>query len=171
MADVLDVAEQILQTKGPTDTYSLQKLVYYSYACHLARTHEPLFDSRIEAWINGPAVPALYREHKGNYKVSTVKGNPGNLDANELESVKTALRFYGDHDSTWLVMQTHMESPWIDARQDLGPKDRGSNQITDEALLAYFEGIFNDPEILGALNDAEEDPGLTIEELYARYAK
>ncbi len=171
MAYVLDVAEKILKDKGPTDTYSLQKLVYYAYACHLSRMQEPLFDSRIEAWINGPAVPALYREHKGNYRVSTVNGDPENLNSNELESVNTALRFYGDHDSTWLVTQTHMEPPWIDARKGLGPKDRGFNQITDEALLAYFEGIFNDPEVLGALRDAESDIGLYTDDLFTRYAK
>jgi len=171
MASVLDVAERILKDKGPIDTYSLQKLVYYSYACHLARTHEPLFDSRIEAWINGPAVPALYREHKGSRTVSTVNGNPDSLAVEELESVRTALRFYGDHDGAWLVNQTHMEPPWIDARHGLGPKDRGSNQITDESLLAYFEGIFNDPEVIGALEDAEVDSGLTAEQLLTRYAK
>jgi uncharacterized phage-associated protein len=169
MADVLDVAEQILITKGPTDTYSLQKLVYYSHAYHLAKYQRPLFSDEIQAWANGPAVPTLFQTHRGNFRVSSVGGDPSNLAASESESISMALRFYGDHDSTWLVSQTHTEAPWIDARQGLDPGARGSSPISDEAISKYFDQIFNDPEIDEALADAESDPGVTVGQLYARY--
>jgi hypothetical protein len=80
-----------------------------------------------------------------------------------------ALRFYGDHDSAWLVAQTHTEPPWIDARHGLDPSDRGSTQITDEAIAKYFDEVFNDPEVVEALDNTSSDTGVTVGELYARY--
>jgi uncharacterized phage-associated protein len=171
MADVLDVAEQILQVKGPIDTFSLQKLVYYSHAYHLAKHEKPLFSETIEAWSNGPAVPSLFQKHRGNYRVNTVNGDPSHLSTDEAESVAMALRFYGNHGGAWLVTQSHTEPPWIDARQGLEPTDRGSNPITDEAILKYFYLIFNDPEVDAALASVDSDVGITVEEFRARYQK
>lgn len=47
----------------------LQKLCYYSHAWHLAWDGVPLFTEPIHAWANGPAIPALYEMHKGQYWV------------------------------------------------------------------------------------------------------
>jgi uncharacterized phage-associated protein len=168
MADVLDVAQEILRVKGPMSTFRLQKLVYYSQAYHVAKHGQPLFSAPIEAWVNGPAVPRLHQEHRGNFEVATVNGDPTRLSHGERQSIERALRFYGDHDSRWLVTQTHMEPPWVDARVGLGPSQRGSNLITPEALQRYFGKIFNDPEAENALTDAQKDSGHTPGELFSR---
>ena len=65
MADVLDVAKYALDKLGYVSTMKLQKIVFYSHAYHLVRQGLPLFDDRIEAWVNGPVVRALFQEHKG----------------------------------------------------------------------------------------------------------
>lgn len=55
---VFDVAEYILEQHGEMTSMKLQKLVYYCQAWHLAWSDEPLFRESIEAWANGPVVPA-----------------------------------------------------------------------------------------------------------------
>src|SRR5690606_18126590 len=42
-----------------TDAMSLQKLLYYAQAWHLAVTGEPLFDEQFKAYKDGPVVPQV----------------------------------------------------------------------------------------------------------------
>jgi hypothetical protein len=60
---VVDVAEYILELGGEMETTKLQALVYLSQAHHLAWCGRPLFDEPIEAWAEGPIVPALQELH------------------------------------------------------------------------------------------------------------
>lgn len=63
---VNNVARYILERKGGhMSTMKLQKLVYYTQAWSLVWDEKPLFDSRIEAWANGPIIPDLYDQHRG----------------------------------------------------------------------------------------------------------
>lgn len=170
MVDVAAVAEEILYLKGELDTFRLQKLVYYAQAYHVAKHHgDPLFAGRIEAWVNGPVALDLYRVHRGSFKVTTVNGDRGCLTDDERTSIGMALRFYGAHDANWLVDQTHVERPWVEARVGLAPGERGSNQITIGALYAYFGPIFNDAEVEAVLGEAGDTSGLTAEELRTKY--
>ena len=50
----------------------LQKLVYYCQAWSLVWDDMPLFESRIEAWANGPVVLDLYYRHRGQYWIDTL---------------------------------------------------------------------------------------------------
>ena len=68
-ADVVDVAEHILATSGEMTTMKLHKLLYYSQAWHLAWDGVPMFDDQIQAWANGPVVPAIYVFHRGQFRV------------------------------------------------------------------------------------------------------
>ncbi len=89
MASVHDAAAYILDKTGPITTWKLQKLAYYAQAWSLVWDERPLFQARIEAWANGPVVPALYREHRGLFKVgSWPKGNPDHLTKAERETVE-----------------------------------------------------------------------------------
>lgn len=169
MADVLDVAEAILQRLGPRDTLSLQKLVYYAQACHLARHGEVLFDAPIKAWVNGPVVPELFHAHKGQFRVSSVGGHPERLAASQQESVNMALRLYGGHNADWLVAQTHAEPPWLDARAGLSPTDKASPRIDPEVMQKYYGRILADTEVEVALAGIDSDTGLTSTELRKRY--
>lgn len=69
MADVVDVAEYILSKTGPISTLKLHKLLYYCQAWHLVWDGEVMFDARIEAWANGPAIPELWELHRGTFTV------------------------------------------------------------------------------------------------------
>lgn len=144
MPSAHDVAAAILKRTGPLDTFKLQKLVYYSKAWHLVWDGEPLFDERIEAWANGPVIPALYNEHRGRYQVDVWPiGDEGNLTPEQLESIEAVLRTYRKYAGWQLAELTHREDPWRQAREKAGlrPGQRGNVEIPDEAIQIYYEGL------------------------------
>lgn len=142
MASAHDVARYILRELAPLSTIKLQKLVYYSQAWHLVWEDEPLFPERIEAWANGPVVPDLYHEHRGEFqRTSWKKGSIQNLTDTERESIDAVLSFYGPHDAFYLSELTHREPPWKEARADLRPGARGSNEITQASMAEYYGSL------------------------------
>ena len=142
MATAHDVAAYILQKTGETTAMKLQKLVYYSQAWSLVWDEEPLFRDRIEAWANGPVVPALYAEHRGQFRVASWrKGNPDKLTPKQRETVDAVLRYYGDRPSQWLSDLTHREAPWVEARAGLGPGERGSRVISHASMAEYYGSL------------------------------
>jgi uncharacterized phage-associated protein len=142
MATAHDVANYILEKLGRMTAMKLQKLVYYSQAWSLVWDEKPLFRERIEAWVNGPVVPNLYRVHRGQFDVKDwPHGDPDNLNALQCETVDIVLDFYGDKSSQWLSELTHSEQPWKDARQGLAPTDRGGNEITHASMHEYYSSI------------------------------
>lgn len=142
MANVHDVAAYILEKMGPLPAMKLQKLVYYSQAWSLVWDDEPLFCERVEAWANGPVVPALYNSHQGEFKISHLpEGNSSNLTQTQRETIDEVISFYGKHSSQWLSDLTHTEDPWIDARKGLELRERGDREITHAAMAEYYSSL------------------------------
>ena len=142
MASVDDVAAYILKRHGRMDTWKLQKLVYYSQAWHLVWESRPLFRAQIEAWANGPVVPALYKKHKGQYEMSAwPEGNLKALDKSETSTIDAVLEFYGDKAGHVLSALTHREPPWQDARRGLAPGERGQSVISWESMSGYYGSL------------------------------
>jgi uncharacterized phage-associated protein len=142
MASAHDVAAYILRKRGEMTAMKLQKLLYYAQAWSLVWDEEPLFRERIEAWANGPVVPSLYSEHRGQFKVrSWSKGDPNKLTPAQQESVDAVLGYYGDRTSQWLSDLTHREAPWLDARRGLGPGERGSHVISHASMAEYYGSL------------------------------
>lgn len=108
-----DVAAYILQKQGAMTTMKLQKLLYYCQAWSLVWDETSLFQEDIEAWANGPIVPAIYEAHRGQYKIeSWPHGNSERLDQNQQETVDAVLKYYGHRSAQWLSDLTHAEEPW-----------------------------------------------------------
>lgn len=145
MAKIEDVAAYILARCGPMTAMKLQKLCYYAQAWHLVWEERPLFDSRIEAWANGPIVVDLYRMHRGrfNLAVGELAGDPEALDKSESGSVDAVLNTYAPMTAHQLSELTHTEPPWLDARQvaGLAPMDRGNAEITHESMAWYYDAL------------------------------
>jgi uncharacterized phage-associated protein len=142
MASAHDVAAFILGERGPMSAMKLQKLVYYAQAWQLVWEERPLFEERIEAWANGPVVPALYRVHRGQFVVDAwPKGDPDALDEGEAESVRAVLDYYGDWPAHQLSELTHREAPWRDARAGLAPGERGDREIPQTVLYEFYDGL------------------------------
>lgn len=140
---VHDIAAYILSQTGPMTAMKLQKLVYYSQAWSLVWDEAPLFEERIEAWANGPVVPALYEQHRGQFQISPPweGGDPTNLTEEQRETVDAILKYYGDKSSRALSEITHCEDPWRLAREGLSAGERGTEVITHAAMAEYYESL------------------------------
>lgn len=144
MATAHDVAAYILDRQGEMTTWKLQKLVYYAQAWHLVWQENPLFHEPIEAWANGPVVPDLYRNHRGDFTLTRSRlnaGDPSNLTEAQKVVIDTVLDFYGDKTGQWLSELTHSEAPWLNARAGLSPTERGNNRIQLNDMAEYYGGL------------------------------
>jgi uncharacterized phage-associated protein len=138
---VHDVAAFILERQGEMTAMKLQKLVYYAQAWSLVWDEAPLFNEPIEAWANGPVVRALYNRHQGRFKVKEWNGNPRRLSGAQRETIEKVLEFYGGMSSQTLSDLTHQESPWREARQGLGPTERGARIISLASMAEYYSSL------------------------------
>jgi uncharacterized phage-associated protein len=144
-ASVVDVAAYILEKqpkRSPITAWKLQKLVYYCQAWSLVWDEKPLFKEKILAWANGPVVKELYSQHKGLFYVKKIsRGQIDHLSANQKDTIDHVLKAYGDKTAQWLSDLTHMESPWIVARQGLKVGERGNVEITLAAMHEYYSSV------------------------------
>lgn len=146
---VFDVAAYILEKKGVLSTMKLQKLVYYSQAWSLVWDEKPLFKEDIEAWANGPVVRDLFYYHRGRYEIDSMEiGNPRLLDQEQRETVDAVLDYYGDKSAQWLIELTHLEDPWIQAREGLHPLERGNRVIPLDAMAFYYSSLPVEDELV-----------------------
>jgi uncharacterized phage-associated protein len=142
VAKIDDVVAAILRRTGSVDTWKLQKLLYYCQAWHLVWEGDPLFRARIEAWANGPVVPAVYRKHRKQFRVSAwPDGDPNALSPAEASSVKAVLDFYAKKPGHELSALTHREPPWKRARRGLAEGERGHNEISLASMAEYYGSL------------------------------
>lgn len=136
-----DVAAYILQKQGEMTAMKLQKLLYYCQAWSLVWDEQPMFDEQIEAWANGPVVRTVFLEHRNQFKVKRIEGNPEVLNPTQKETIDAVLDYYGDKDSQWLSELTHMEEPWKKARGNLQPGVRSNEVISHASMMDYYSGL------------------------------
>jgi uncharacterized phage-associated protein len=87
-------------------------------------------------------VPTLYEQHKGEFILNSwSSGDPGALTGDESSSVDAAIETYGPKSGQWLTALVHMERPWIDARRNLDPEERGHSEISPEAMAEYYGSL------------------------------
>lgn len=143
MANIFDVAKYILEKAGSMSTMKLQKLCYYAQAWSLVWDDTPLFKEDFQAWANGPVCPELFRKTQGSYSVSAKNedGGEGNLTDDQKDTIEKVLEYYGGHDAQWLSQLTHMEDPWIKAREGVPSGAGSSNIITKESMGLYYGGL------------------------------
>jgi uncharacterized phage-associated protein len=140
----IDVAAYIVRKLKGCTHMKLQKLVYYSQAWSLVWLEKPLFHDPVEAWANGPVVPALYSVLRGQFQVSADQLAGGSAEAlteEQQEVVDKVIDFYGKHDPQWLSDLTHAEDPWIQARKGLPAGERGHQQISQASMAEYYSGL------------------------------
>lgn len=149
-----DIAKYILyrsfQDGELVSPLKLQKLVYYAYSWTLVNNKKRLFDESIQAWPNGPVVPSLYHLLK-QYGSSPIPGEfVGITSQEEFEKLsgKFPKEIKDTLDKTYeqymtftafeLVVSTHSEKPWKEARKGLDPTDRSNVTISDELILEQY---------------------------------
>lgn len=183
-----DVASVVLARSGPwMDSMRLQKLLYYIQAWHVAVTDEPLFAERIEAWKDGPVVRQVWRARRDR---STRRSADQHIEHVALDSLASdlidlVLLRYGSMSGEELSALTHVEQPWIEAREGLPDGAPCSEEISTASMAQFYRanrqldnrtaadlaaggihiqshhetGPVDVDEILSSLPDEYDDPG------------
>jgi len=145
------------EAAAPVDPMSLQKLLFYAQAFHLARHGEPLFQDGFEAWRDGPVVPDVWRRYKDHPTLAILPGMdepalPGmdelapQLEPTLEESVTETVDFFSLANAFKLSKATHTEDPWTDARGDCAPHEKSEAPIPMEKIRTYYAGLLWDGE-------------------------
>lgn len=126
----------------------LQKLLYYVQAWNLAFYGKPFYseNENFEAWVHGPVSREIYnrfREHKSlysdiKYEDITETFNPDLLDENEKKHIEVILETYAKFSGSELENMTHMEYPWINAREGYRSSERCEKQINNQDMIDYY---------------------------------
>lgn len=147
MATVHDVAAALMERVGVVTAMKLEKLVYYCQCWHLVRHDLPIFDEPIEAWRQGPVVPALYQKHKGLYQIDEwPHGDAARLTPSERAVVAWVADNYGGFSAIELSRMTHSELPWKAARGTLLDSERSNEEIRRDVMALYYARQLADPE-------------------------
>ena len=141
MALAINVAEYFLNQYGAMSAWKLQKLAYYSQAWSLVWHDQLLFNERIEAWANGPVIRDLYSAHRGEFIVSTVRGDHTAVTPQEISVMNNIYNHYGPQTAAYLSQLTHLEQPWIVARQGVPDGVRSTNEITPASMHEYYSSL------------------------------
>lgn len=129
----------------------MQKLVYFAYVFYLVdkKGRERLFEERIQAWPAGPVVPSLYRELKryGSAPIKIEKfvdiTEEEFLNKNKPEVIKILNKVYEkceQYTAFELVVFSHQEKGWLEARKGLRANEKSNNEILDKHILEQHPG-------------------------------
>jgi uncharacterized phage-associated protein len=146
-ASIHDLAAYIMREQGSMSPWRLHKLVYYSQAWALVWDDKPLFRARIEAWAGGPAVPALYKRHRGKFSIDKWSGEPSRL-APRQETIDAVITPYGKLTGWQLEQIVKTGRPWLEARKGLRTSERGHREIMLESMQTYYEAVDADENAL-----------------------
>ena len=142
MAEIIDVAEAVLDRVGVITSWKLQKLCFYAQAWHLVWEDHCLFGSKFYAWPNGPVAPDLFRHHRGLFMVSPgfTGGDGTRLSTRESTSVDAVVQHYGAMDSVALTDLGHNEL-WGITRTGLDPLEIGEVEIATSAMADFYRAL------------------------------
>jgi uncharacterized phage-associated protein len=130
----------------------MQKLVYYAYAWALVKNDRKLFRESIQAWANGPVVPSLYQELRrygagpigedflGIAREEAFERLAGTFPEDVRETLNGVYEQYMRLSAFDLVVLTHDEKPWQEARRGLGDTERSARPIRDSDVIEEYSG-------------------------------
>jgi uncharacterized phage-associated protein len=133
----------------------LQKLLYYIQSWHITKFEKDiLFETMPEAWVNGPVYRPIYDKYKTNFfrnenfsnsldevtlsKKISEKLKSLNLSEDKQNLIFSVLNAYGKLSDERLVLMTHSEEPWNEARQGLSPIARSEKKISPDTIFNYY---------------------------------
>ena len=140
---VVDVATYILERTDTITTMKLQKLAFYAQVQHLVTTGAPLFPEDFQAWRGGPVALELYALHRGKFLIrpgELSSGDSSALTDTERDLIDRVCSALGGMTGAELSERTHVEDPWLHAREGLAPSAPSDAVITQEAMRSYYQG-------------------------------
>lgn len=135
------IAEVILERHAPwTDAMTLEKLLYYVQAWHLAITDQPIFPEPIKAWKDGPVVPGVWHARKDRSTRVARSRDTSDIDLNPTQSslIDLVIQAYGSMSAEELSALTHTERPWLEARGDTPDGEPSSAALSVETMAKFY---------------------------------
>lgn len=133
----------------------INKLLYFAQGWHLAKTGEPLFNEKIEAWDYGPVIHSVYSEFK-RYGKNIITEPSENFNLNlmqddDFEFLSDVFTNYSDFSTSALINLTHKkDSPWDKTYI------HGRNIVIPVRLMKeYFEAL---PDLHSTEDDIKKIP-------------
>ena len=140
-----EVSQYLIYRCEEITNLTLEKLLYYAQGFYQAFFDEPLFEEDCEAWVHGPVYPEIYDKYK-MYQSKMIEEQicseaVEGIKENKKELLDAIVRSFGYYSGKALEKMTHMEDPWIKARNGSIGEERGKNSISKEEMKRYFKNI------------------------------
>jgi len=125
------------------DLLKLQKLLYYCQSWSLAYDRGPLFAEKFQAWVHGPVSRKIYDRFIAKGMYSQITAQDVNKEMCEISPddallISSVLSSYGKYTGDQLEYLTHLEKPWLDARDGLPPTMRSEREISEETMKKFY---------------------------------
>lgn len=148
-----------IKNEIPINHLKLQKVLYYTQAWHLVYFDKfAIFDDLPEAWVNGPVYKSVYNQFKSkgkyeNFELAEQYRDKIDdlfyaakqklvLDEKQWQFLQAVLDKYALMSHEKLVMLTHSEKPWNEARAGLGLFDYSNNTISLDSMYSYYHNLY-----------------------------
>ncbi|WP_282709330.1 type II toxin-antitoxin system antitoxin SocA domain-containing protein [Ligilactobacillus sp. Marseille-Q7487] len=126
----------------------LQKMLYFTQAFYLARYDEQFFKEDCEAWVHGPVYREVYdifKEFSYNPIESPVfimfSQQKEKLTLQQKELIDCLVGTFGIYGAKILESITHVEEPWMKAREGYHDNSRATEIITKENIKNYYRKV------------------------------
>lgn len=120
---------------------ALQKALYYTQGFYYAFYGEYLFEETCEAWIHGPVYRDVYYRYR-DYRFDPISGSTPIDELKYSPSEKAVLDGVVKHICCYsgkvLATITHLESPWLSAREGLHDTEQSDRAIQTKDIGDYF---------------------------------
>lgn len=163
MRNIDDMARYVglsLLSKGlSVSPLKLQKLLYYAQSWYMVffGRHNTLFTEAPQAWVNGPVYPSIYEVYRGKVPgmcdhlrledfdtddapaALAALASKMQLTLDEVELFDSIATLYGAKTQNQLILLTHSERPWVEAREGLPPYRRSQREISFDTMYSYYK--------------------------------
>ncbi len=151
-SNIYDVAKWFLSTK-PMTHKKLQKLLYFSYGIYLAQNNtdensldDQLFENNFEAWVHGPVDQMIYSlfKYNGINEIYIEEPIVISLNGKILNALNKTMELYGDKEADILEEISHIQTPWINARDGIGITEVSNAKLSEKDIFNTFKEILNE---------------------------
>ncbi len=138
-----DVAAYIISRRDVTPK-ALQKILYYIQGFSVAFNNTFIFNDVPQAWQHGPVYRNIYNYYsKFQYNIIyTTKSNLElNINNNDKMLIDHVIKYFGKFNGDILEQITHIEKPWLNARNGLPLNSPSQNAINLDDIREYFNEV------------------------------
>ena len=131
--------------KGITNLL-LQKILYYVKSISAIFNGVSIISEPCEAWKFGPVFPTVYEKYKefGKMEITLNLSESYIMELyseEERKIIDYVLNTFGIYNVWFLKDLTHMEDPWICARNGIDENDSSRNVMDDQLIKEYFKKV------------------------------